>query len=274
MEILGYFLALLVGITIGLVGGGGSILTLPILVYIMGIDSELGTAYSLFIVGVTALVAAIQSGRQNNIDYKTSLIFGIPSIVAVYFTRKFLMPLIPNVLYVSQHEILTKQGALMFLFSIIMLLAAFSMLRHQHPNMDESQKSNSTKNNYMFIFIEGISVGILTGIVGAGGGFLIIPALVVFAHIPMKKAIGTSLLIIASKSLIGFIGDVQNQDNINWLLLTIFTGISVVGSFIGMSFAKRVDSTKLKKIFAWFVTAMGVVIITIETCNFFWSKTN
>lgn len=264
MEILGYFLALLVGIIIGLVGGGGSILTLPILVYIMGIDSELGTAYSLFIVGVTALVAAIQSGRQNNIDYTTTIIFGVPSILAVYLTRKFLMPLIPQIIYQSDHLILSKQGGLMFLFSIIMLLAAFSMLRHKKNVGDETQKLHTRTYDYSFIVIEGTAVGILTGIVGAGGGFLIIPALVVFAHIPMKKAIGTSLLIIASKSLIGFIGDVQNHAELNWLLLSIFTSISVIGSFIGIYFSTKIDSTFLKKIFAWFVLFMGILIVVIE----------
>jgi len=263
MEIVGYFLALLVGLTLGLIGGGGSILTLPILVYVMNVNSEIGTAYSLFIVGVTALVAAIQSGRQKNIDYKTTLIFGIPSIISVYLTRKFLMPLIPKIIFSTDHLILTKQSALMLLFSIIMLLAAISMIR-QKKTTNSGTTNEEVKYNYLFIFLEGTFVGSLTGIVGAGGGFLIIPALVLFAGIPMKKAIGTSLLIIAAKSLIGFIGDIQNQSEIDWVLLVLFTSISVIGSFIGMYMAKSIDNTLLKKLFAWFVLLMGIFIFSKE----------
>ena len=262
MEILGYVLAILVGISLGLIGSGGSILTVPILVYVMGVNPVLATAYSLFIVGSTALVGGVQSAVQKRVDFKTVLIFGIPSIAAVYATRMWLVPLIPNELFSIGSLIITKALALMLLFAVVMILASISMIR---PGKNQEQDENAPRvYNYPKILLEGTVVGLLTGLVGAGGGFLIIPALVLLARMPMKLAVGTSLFIIAAKSLIGFIGDLQGSEIIDWKLLGIFTAFSVAGIFIGILLSKKIPGQKLKKGFGWFVLIMGIYIIIKE----------
>ncbi len=262
MEILGYALAVIVGISLGLIGSGGSILTVPILVYIMGVNPVLATAYSLFIVGSTALVGGVQSAIQKRVDFKTVLIFGVPSIAAVYATRMWLVPFIPNELFSIGSLVVTKSIALMLLFAVVMILASVSMIR---PGKYKELDENATRvYNYPMILLEGAVVGLLTGLVGAGGGFLIIPALVLLARMPMKLAVGTSLFIIAAKSLIGFIGDLQGSEIIDWKLLGIFTAFSVAGIFIGILLSKKIPGQKLKKGFGWFVLVMGIYIIIKE----------
>jgi uncharacterized membrane protein YfcA len=262
MEILGYVLASLVGISLGLIGSGGSILTVPILVYVMGVNPVLATAYSLFIVGSTALVGGVQSAIQKRVDFKTVLIFGIPSIAAVYATRMWLVPIIPKELFSIGSFVITKPIALMILFAVVMILASVSMIR---PGKKKEIDENAPMiYNYPMILLEGTLVGILTGLVGAGGGFLIIPALVLLARMPMKLAVGTSLFIIAAKSLIGFIGDLQGSEVIDWQLLAGFTASAVVGIFIGILLSKKIPGEKLKKAFGWFVLVMGIYIIVKE----------
>lgn len=262
MEILGYVLAIIVGISLGLIGSGGSILTVPILVYVMGVNPVLATAYSLFIVGSTALVGGVQSAMQKRVDFKTVLIFGIPSIAAVYATRMWLVPVIPKELFSIGPLVITKSIALMLLFAVVMILASVSMIRPgKHKELDEKAPR---VYNYPMILLEGAVVGLLTGLVGAGGGFLIIPALVLLACMPMKLAVGTSLFIIAAKSLIGFIGDLQGSEIIDWKLLGIFTAFSIAGIFTGILLSKKIPGQKLKKGFGWFVLVMGIYIIVKE----------
>ncbi|MBL0050650.1 MAG: sulfite exporter TauE/SafE family protein [Bacteroidetes bacterium] len=263
MEIIGFLLAILVGVSLGLIGSGGSILTVPVLVYIMGVEPVIATAYSLFIVGSTALVGGIQNAFQKKVDFKTVLIFGIPSIAAVYATRLWLVPAIPKEIITIGSFVVTKAIALMLLFAVVMILASISMIR---PNKQNTNDDNEVmKYNYPMILLEGTIVGLLTGLVGAGGGFLIIPALVLLAKMPMKLAVGTSLFIIAAKSLIGFIGDLQGNEIINWPILGGFTLASVVGIFVGNYIAKFVSGAKLKTAFGWFVLVMGIYIIIKET---------
>lgn len=262
MEILGYFLAAIVGISLGLIGSGGSILTVPILVYIMGVNPVLATAYSLFIVGSTALVGGVQSAIQKRVDFKTVFIFGIPSIAAVYATRLWLVPFIPKELFSIGSLTVTKPIALMLLFAVVMILASISMIK---PSKAKQIDENAPLvYNYPMILLEGAVVGLLTGLVGAGGGFLIIPALVILARMPMKLAVGTSLFIIAAKSLIGFTGDLQGSEIIDWKLLGIFTGFAVVGIFVGIMLSKKISGEKLKSTFGWFVLIMGIYIIVKE----------
>ena len=194
------------------------------------------------------------------VDIKTAIIFAIPAFIAVYLTRAFLIPAIPEELFQIGNFMVTKNLAIMLFFAIIMLLASVSMIRNKRKETDEETKITY---NYPLIIVEGLVVGAITGIVGAGGGFLIIPALVLLAKLPMKKAVATSLLIIAIKSLIGFLGDVQNLD-IDWPFLLIFTGISIIGIFIGIWLNKFIDGKKLKKGFGWFVLVMGIYIIYKE----------
>jgi len=260
-HLLGYILAVFVGISLGLIGSGGSILTVPILVYIMAVEPVLATAYSLFIVGSTALVGGVQSARLKKVDFKTAIIFGIPSIVAVYLTRAYLVPFLPETFFTFQSFTLTKPIALMLLFAVVMILASFSMIRPSKILVDEHVPM---QYNYPMILVEGTLVGVLTGLVGAGGGFLIIPALVLLAKMPMKLAVGTSLFIIAAKSLLGFLGDLKGDESIDWNLLLIFTALSILGIFIGISLAKKVEGAKLKTGFGWFVLVMGVYIILKE----------
>lgn len=261
MEYLGYALSVLIGISLGLIGGGGSILTVPVLVYVMGISPVLSTAYSLFVVGLTALIGSIDYGRKQLLDYKTALIFGIPSIVAVYSTRKFLVPVIPDPVAHLGNFTLTKNLFIMLLFAVLMVAASVSMIRGR-GNL-ERHGLYEKWYNLPLIFLEGMVVGTLTGLVGAGGGFLIIPALVLLAGLPMKKAVGTSLLIIGVKSLIGFAGDVGHQP-IDWVFLLRFSTFAVSGIFIGAQLSKRISGDKLKPAFGWFVLAMGICILVKE----------
>ncbi|MFT6921768.1 MAG: putative membrane protein YfcA [Crocinitomicaceae bacterium] len=261
VEILGFAGALIIGLVLGLIGGGGSILTVPILVYILSLDPVTATAYSLFVVGSAALVGAIINARKGMVDFKTGIIFAIPALIAVFLTRKFVIPAIPDELFAIGDFMLTKDIAIMVFFALIMLIAAYFMIK---GGEESSKKEEAVVYNYPLIIIEGIVVGFLTGIVGAGGGFLIIPALVLFAKLPMKKAVATSLMIIAIKSLIGFLGDVQNLD-IDWTFLGIFTGLSIGGIFIGIYLNKFIDGKKLKKGFGWFVLLMGIYIVLKET---------
>ena len=262
MDIIGYVASIFIGISLGLIGGGGSILTVPVLVYLFGISAELSTAYSLFIVGTTALVGGIRNATLGNVNYKTAVVFTIPAFITVYATRAFLVPAIPNEIMTIGSFVLTKDIAILLFFALVMLAASVSMIRNKRKDGEEEAVEVEPQFNVPAIIVEGAVVGVLTGIVGAGGGFLIIPALVLFAKIPMKKAVGTSLLIIAAKSLIGFVGDVQRPDlEIDWTLLLSVTAIAVVGIFIGIYLSRFIDGKKLEKGFGWFVLLMAVYII-------------
>ena len=260
MMILGYILAVVMGLTLGLLGGGGSILTVPILVYVMGIDPVLGTAYSLFVVGASAVVGGWRKHTEGLVEWKTGLLFAAPSLLAVFATRYWLMPAIPHHLFDVGGMEVTKQLAIMVFFGVVMLLASYSMIRGR-----KEVEGPRKKVSIPLVLIEGLVVGTVTGIVGAGGGFLIVPALVILVGMPMKKAVGTSLVIIAIKSLIGFTGDIGSGQDIDWVFLSIFTGVSLVGMLLGIYLTRFVPADKLKKVFGWFVLVMGIFIIVKET---------
>lgn len=260
MEILGYFGALLIGLVLGLTGGGGSMLTVPILVYIMLLDPVIATGYSLFIVGTTSIFGAFQNFRKGLVDIQKGVVFAVPSFIGVYLTRSFIVPVLPEEILKFSNFTLTKGTFLMLFFAVIMFLAAMSMLKKRKIEVAEiAEKEAST----LVLVLQTFIIGIVIGLVGAGGGFLIIPSLVLFAKLPMKKAIGTSLFIIAMNSLIGFIGDVQNLE-INWLFLLSFTAISIVGIFLGTYLNKFINENQLKKGFAYFVLVMAFIILYKE----------
>jgi uncharacterized protein len=277
MELFGYIAALVIGLSLGLIGGGGSILTVPVLVYMIGLNPVISTAYSLFIVGLTSLVGSYKFYTKGLVSLKTALVFGLPSIAAVYITRRYIVPAIPEDLFTVGSLVVTKGVMLMLLFAGLMVFASISMIRNKKsPELvaepEEEQEANGAdapsapqpqKFNYAGILVEGLIVGTLTGLVGAGGGFLIIPALVLFSKLDMKMAVGTSLLIIAAKSLLGFIGDIYNYE-IDWPFLAIFSAISIAGIFIGSFLSTKIHADKLKTAFGWFVLVMGLYIIGKE----------
>ena len=260
-EVLGFSASILIGISLGLIGGGGSILTLPVLVYIMGINPVLSTAYSLFVVGTTSLAGSFNFMRKGLVNYKAALVFAVPSFVAVFLTRKYLVPIIPDSLFTLGGFEVTKNTGIMLFFALVMLAASYSMIKEDKTEPEDAR--GELQFNYPLIGLEGGVVGILTGIVGAGGGFLIIPALVLLAKLPMKMAVGTSLLVIAAKSLIGFAGGISNT-TIDWTFLLEFTSLSIACIFLGSFLAKFISGEKLKKSFGWFVLVMGIYIISKE----------
>jgi uncharacterized membrane protein YfcA len=263
VELFGYVAAVLIGLILGLIGGGGSILTVPVLVYLFHVPTELGTAYSLFIVGITSFVGVLPKWRQMEVDMRTAVLFGLPSMLTVFSTRKWILPTIPDLIYSSEHLILTKSNAMLVLFSILMLFAAFKMLRG-HTTQHEQEQRPFQWNNYP-LMLQGAIVGILTGLVGVGGGFLIVPALVMYSKLTMKMAVGTSLLIISVNSLIGFTGDVWTQGSLmDWRFLGLLTLLAVIGILIGGQFAKKLETKILRKAFAWFVLLMGLFVFLTE----------
>lgn len=265
IEIIGYIGAAVIGISLGLIGGGGSILTVPVLVYLLNISPVTATAYSLFIVGFSSLVGGINYAKKGLVNYKTGIVFTIPAFIAVYLTRLLIVPALPQSWFFIGDLEITLPIGIMVIFALLMIAASYSMIKDK-KSLEKSSKDEykPRKFNYPLIILEGIVVGALTGLVGAGGGFLIIPALVILAKLPMKEAVGTSLLIIAVKSLIGFIGDVQAGGAIDWVFLLVFSGIAVTGIFIGSYLSNKIDGVKLKKGFGWFVLIMGSLMIYKE----------
>lgn len=260
IEIFGYIGALSVGVVLGLMGSGGSIITIPILTYLFHISPITTTAYSLFVVGTSSSIGALSNWKKGLVDYRIAIVFAIPAFIAVYAVRKYLLPIIPIEIVTIKDFVVTKDTAIMVFFAIIMLFSAISMIWKKNlafaghiPNCP----------NYPVIIFAGIVIGLMTGIVGIGGGFLIIPALVLLLKLPMKKAVATSLFIIAIKSLIGFLGDIGNLE-INWHFLLGFTVISILGIFLGIYLSSFIKGEKLKKYFGWMVLIASFGILYKE----------
>lgn len=258
-EIFGYIGALIIGLILGLTGGGGSILTVPILVYVLLVNPTIATAYSLFIVGTTSAFGAAQNFRKGYVDLKTGIMFAVPSFIAVFLTRRYLLPMIPEEIFNVNGTVLTKETFLMLFFALVMIYAAYSMLKKPKINLKEITQ----KKFISTLIFKNTIVGIVIGLIGAGGGFLFIPSLVLFAKLPMKKAIGTSLFIITLNSLIGFLGDIHNPA-LDWNFLFAFTFISVIGIFIGIYLNKFINEKELKKGFGYFVLVISCFILLKE----------
>ncbi|MCX6118066.1 MAG: sulfite exporter TauE/SafE family protein [Proteobacteria bacterium] len=259
MELLGYLSSVIMGLSLGMIGGGGSILTVPILVYLFGVDPVTATAYSLFIVGMTALVGGINYYRAGQVDLKTGITFAIPSFIGVYAVRAYVVPNLPFTIFSFGSITVTKPLLMMLVFAVLMVAASLSMIKGNQVQSKKMQLSAPLKA--LLIIVEGLVVGGVTGFVGAGGGFLIIPALVILVGLPMKIAVGTSLFIIAAKSLVGFTGDLQRHEVIDWQLLLSMSAIAIVGLFLGVWLSKRVSEKALKKGFGYFVLIMGTFIL-------------
>jgi uncharacterized membrane protein YfcA len=263
-QMIGYVLAVFVGMTLGMLGSGGSILSVPILVYVMSIEPTLATAYSLFIIGTTSLVGGIHKAQQKLVDFNKVILFGIPAVISVFLTRKIIVPRIPDIIFSNENFTLTKSILIMIVFAVVMVLASVRMIKP----FKEKVILEKEKLNYYRVILMGILIGLLSGFVGAGGGFLIVPTLLLFAKTPMKMAVGTSLFIVSSQSLIGFTGDIMGDQVIDWKLLLFFTLASIMGILIGNSISKKIREQQLKTGFGWFVLAMGIYIVLREL---FWS---
>lgn len=261
MEVIAYLAAAFIGISLGLIGGGGSILTMPVLVYLFGISPLLATSYSLFIVGFTSLIGAINNYRKGQVNLKAALFFGIASIVTVFITRKFILPLIPEKLFTVGGYTISSALVTMVFFGVLMLMASTSMIRSKQNDGEEQECKDCIRLFKLLGY--GTAIGLVTGLLGAGGGFLLIPALIFLLKLPMKKAIGTSLLIIALNSLMGFLGDIGHF-NIQWKFLFGVSAIALIGLFAGNLISKKIPGEKLKKGFGWFVLVMGIYIILKE----------
>lgn len=263
IEILGYLAALLIGLILGLMGGGGSIVTVPVLVYIMGYSPVIATGYSLFVIGATAIAGTIMYWNRKLVHLKTAISFGIPTALAVYLTRHFLVPAIPEAMFDLGFFIITRDFFLMNLFAVLMILASFSMIRKDKRERRDAKHSVLFSKN-IGIVIQGLAIGLLTGLVGVGGGFMIVPALVILLGMEMKAAVGTSLFIMAANSMIGFLGEISSGAKIDWLFLILFASISIVGIIIGNRLSKKVEGDSLRISFRWFVFTMGVFIVLNE----------
>lgn len=261
MEITGYIAAVLIGILLGMIGSGGSILTVPVLVYLMNINPLIATTSSLFIVGVTSLVGGFRSYAKKQVDFRALTEFGIPSIFSIFITRHYILPAIPAQFSIAGIQ-LTKEMFLMIVFAILMLTASFSIMRVEE-NDDKNENQKSRPNQALPLILLGLLIGVITGLLGAGGGFLIIPSLVLFLKLPMKTAVGTSLLLIAINSLFGFLFSLK-QFEYNWPLIIAFTVLAVAGIFAGSKLAEKISGRSLKKGFGWFVLIMGIFIIIKE----------
>ena len=254
MEWIGYVASILIGISLGLIGSGGSILTVPVLVYLFHVDPLLATTYSLCVVGFSSIAGVISRLKQRLVDIKTILVFGVPSVMGVFISRKFILPGIPSLLHFG-NNVLTKSSFIMLFFASLMLVSALSMILGKNKKEEEG----ILPVYGITLMLVGLAEGMLTGIVGAGGGFLIIPALVILGKLPMKKAIASSIFIISIKSIVGFLGDLSHTV-IDWKFLSIIIVLATLGIITGNFLNKKMDGAKLKKGFGWFVLAMSLVI--------------
>lgn len=264
MIIAGYLASVLIGISLGLIGGGGSILTVPVLVYLFGIDPVLATAYSLFIVGVTSGAGSFSYLKKGCVNSRAAVVFGIPSIAAIFLTRSWLLPLIPQEIFTTSDFRITKGALLMTLFAVLMMGASYSMIKKERNERDkEDDLIQQRPPRYPQLVLQGILIGGVTGLVGAGGGFLIIPALVHLLKLPIKTAVGTSLVIISANSLLGFLFSLSHI-SVQWGLLMAITVIAIAGILIGSQWSGKIDGGILKPAFGWFVLVMGIYILVKE----------
>ena len=242
-------LAVIMGLTLGLLGGGGSILTVPILVYILNVEEKTAIAMSLLVVGATSLVAMVSHARSGNVAWRTGLIFGVFGMIGAFGGGK-IAKLIPG-------------SILLTLFALLMLITGAAMLRPKRKVEGEAPEAEQPERELPLVKIalEGVVVGAVTGLVGAGGGFLVVPALALMGGLSMKRAIGTSLLVIAMKSFAGF-ASFASFVQLDWTLFSVFTGASIVGTLGGTLIGKRLDASKLRTGFAVFVFVMAAVMIS------------
>ncbi|MCU0450637.1 MAG: sulfite exporter TauE/SafE family protein [Bernardetiaceae bacterium] len=258
-----YALALAIGFLLGLLGGGGSILTVPVLVYVAGLDPVAATAYSLFVVGATSLMGAGAYYRRGLVDLRLAGVFALPSVLTIFFIRRAVLPHLPDPLLVLGQVAVGKNLFLMLLFATLMLATAWRMLRGGGATYHEPPPPG-LRLDYPLVLGQGLATGLLAGLVGAGGGFLIVPALNLLARLPMRMAVGTSLAIIALNSLLGFAADLASGQQFDWPLLLGFAGVGGAGVLLGIGAGHRVPPARLRHWFGWLVLAVAAYVVGRE----------
>lgn len=265
MEHFGFVASLTMGIVLGVMGGGGSILTIPILVYLFTLTPMVATGYSLFVVGTTSLIGSVMYLRKGDVDFQVGLAFAFPSVLGVNISRALIIPRIPDVIFQMGHFSMTKEVLIMLTFAALMIAASYSMIKKKN---EQKTLQAHPIIRITLISLMGIIIGMIAGFVGAGGGFLIIPALVFMAGLSMRIAIGTSLMIITLQSLLGFAGDISRGLLIDWSLLMTVTSFAVVGILLGSAVAHRIEEQKLKPAFGWLILIMGIGVLVEQLRHF------
>ena len=260
LHILGYLGAILTGLVLGLLGGGGALLSVPILKYMFHIETSVATSYSLFLIAITASSGAYQNIRKKLIDYNAALYYGIPSVITVYIVRRWAMPNLPKIMFTVGNYAVDKDLFVLILLVLAMVIAAYKMITAKNT---EGEQVAYTINHPRLIFFA-VLIGAFMALVGGGGGFLMVPALVHFANVSTKKAIGTSLVLVAINSFIGFMGDVTSHIQINWPFFFTFLFFSITGVFAGHYLATYIHNSKLRKYFGWFLLVIAVLIVIKE----------
>lgn len=229
----------------------------------MNISPLDATGYSMFVVGITSLIGSVNYARKNLIDSRAAVMFALPSFISVWVMRVYILPSIPENIISINSFTLKKEVFVMLLFAVLMIIVGLNMMRKN--KLAEKEKTQTEKKPDVFsIILLGFNVGALTGFVGVGGGFIIVPALVLFAKIPVKISVGTSLIVIAANSFVGFIGSISAGHIQNWKFLFIFSAFSVAGILLGMRLVKNIPGSKVKMMFGWFVLCMGTAIALRE----------
>jgi uncharacterized membrane protein YfcA len=246
MHLLGLLLASAVGLSLGLLGGGGSILTVPIFVYVLGFAAKPAIAMSLPVVGATSFVGAVRHWRAGNVRMREALAFGTVAMVGAYAGARL--------------AVFVSGVVQLLLLAVVMLAAAISMLRSSRDGERVAASAAQPSMSHWMVLVVGLGVGMLTGLVGIGGGFLIVPALVTLARLPMKHAIGTSLVVIAMNAAAGFTGYLR-QVEIPWAFVLTFTAVAIGGILAGTYLVRFVSQQALKRAFAVFLLLVGATIL-------------
>lgn len=247
-----------IGLCLGLVGAGGSILTIPVFVYILKTEPVTSTVYSMFIVGICSLAGSIRSFFKGFIDVKVALLFGVPSVTGVFIARKLIFPALPQKVFCVWGMAVSKNVCIMLCLAAIMLVVSIKMLKK--PVKNAATTGNSTKNKTFLVFCQGMVTGIITGLLGVGGGFLIMPALLLWLKLPVKTAIGTALLIITINSFTGFITS-YNMVHIEWSLLVKFATGAIAGILVGTKLSEKIHPGNLKIALGWFIIATSIYVL-------------
>lgn len=263
-SLVGYGAALLIGALLGVVGGGGAILTLPILVYAFAMGPGVATMYSLFIVGMTSAIGAARYARDGLIDYGAAARFALPAFVAIHLVRNVLVPRIPDTIVITGGIAVLKDTLVVGVLVVAMLMSAYGMLRRKAILTQATEDQPEPNRRAVRSMVRGFGVGLLTGFVGAGGGFLLVPALALVEKVSMKRAVATSLFVIAANSLFGFLADLVAGKTVEWPLLLTFTGLASIGILAGIRIARRLSEGRVRTFFGWFLVLVAALVTLVE----------